>query len=162
MREIQPEVIPPACPDSVSADTTGKGFGVILSYAENKELDLAYYSIYRDTLSGYIPNLNNRLATLTTTSYLDTNVTANTIYYYIITATDSLDSESGYSGEVRVKTNSSVKGTKHTSEIPDRFALSPNCPNPFNSTTLIRYQLSDVRRYPPGLQHPGAGDKDSG
>ncbi len=143
MREIQPEVIPPACPDSISADTTGKDLGVILSWARNKEPDLAYYSIYRDTLSGFIPT--DMLGTLRTTFYLDTNVTANTVYFYIITATDSFGSESGYSGEVRVKTNSSVKEPKHPNEIPDRFALFPNYPNPFNSTTAISYQLSAVR-----------------
>ncbi len=143
MRRIQSEVIPPACPDSVSADTTGKGLGVILSWAPNKEPDLVYYSVYRDTISGFIPT--DTLATLRTTSYLDTNVTANLTYYYIITATDSFDSESGYSGEVKIKINSSVEEMKHPSEIPQRFALSPNYPNPFNSTTAISYQLSAIR-----------------
>lgn len=150
MRQIQPEIIPPACPDSVSADTTRKSLGVILSWSGNKESDLAYYSVYRDTISGFIPN--DTLATLMTTSYLDTNVTANTVYFYIITAADSFGSESGYSGQVKIKTNSSVEEIKHPNEIAQKFALSPNYPNPFNSTTVIRYRLSVAKPFHTALR----------
>ena len=140
IRAIQPEIIPPACPDSISLSVDAKSLTVGLSWNPNQEGDLAYYSIYRDEQCGFHPDSTKRLDTLVTTTFLDTTVEADHTYYYIVTATDTLGSESGYSGQEEAEVGVGMGGGSPI--LPQRTALSQNYPNPFNPTTVISYQLA--------------------
>ncbi len=54
------------------------------------------YNIYRSTTSGFTPSDSNLIAScVTNTYYYDTNVSSNTIYYYIVRAEDSTTNGSG-------------------------------------------------------------------
>jgi hypothetical protein len=75
------------------------GVGMVtLDWNDNGEFDLAGYNIYRSTTqgSGYA-KLNDSL--LIDSNYIDTNVTNNTPYFYVVTAVDAGSNESGYSNE---------------------------------------------------------------
>ena len=93
---IAPDVTAPATPTILGAaagNTT-----VALDWDDNTEEDLAGYSIYRSTTSGSdYTKLNSTL--LTSSDYTDSNVTNETTYYYVVTATDTNTNESGYSSE---------------------------------------------------------------
>jgi subtilisin family serine protease len=56
---------------------------------------------------------------------------------------DSVYNNNGLLGAGRINCASAVNiiisATSEESKIPDRFALSPNYPNPFNAQTIIRY-----------------------
>ncbi len=63
----------------------------------NTEPDLASYNVYRDTVSGgpYTQIASGVL----TSDYVDNTVVDGTTYYYVVTAVDTNDDESGYSNE---------------------------------------------------------------
>jgi beta-glucanase (GH16 family) len=47
------------------------------------------YNVYRSTTSGFTPAPSNLIATLSTTTYADTGLTATTTYYYVVETIDA-------------------------------------------------------------------------
>ncbi|MEO0079324.1 MAG: M28 family peptidase [candidate division WOR-3 bacterium] len=94
-----PQVVP-APPAGVSA--LPFHFGMAVFWQPSREADLAGYNIYRSTLpdSNY-QRLNQGL--LTDTTYRDSGLLSDTMYYYAVTAVDSLGNESPFSARVRGK-----------------------------------------------------------
>jgi hypothetical protein len=75
----------------------GGGDGqVSLNWADNGESDLAGYRVYRSTTSG---SGYSQIASPGASAYTDNGVTNGTTYYYVVTAYDTSDNESGYSTE---------------------------------------------------------------
>jgi hypothetical protein len=75
------------------------------------------YNVYRSTTSGFTPSPSNLIATLSTTTYADTGLTATTTYYYVV--------ETFYANEVSPASNQAST----TTPTPN-FSLS------FNPSTL--------------------------
>ncbi|HBG27268.1 MAG: hypothetical protein A2Y10_11290 [Planctomycetes bacterium GWF2_41_51] len=94
---IAPDVTAPAVPTGFGAFA---GNGVIsLDWDDNSEEDLAGYNIYRSTTSGSgYTKLNG--SHLSNSDYTDNSVINETTYYYVVTAVDESENESGYSNEV--------------------------------------------------------------
>ncbi|MBN1422274.1 MAG: alkaline phosphatase [Planctomycetes bacterium] len=92
------DTVPPAAPTGLEA-TAGDG-QVSLEWADNGEGDLvAGYNVYRSTTSGSgYAQINGSL--VTESDYTDDTVENGTTYYYVVTAVDAGDLESGYSAEV--------------------------------------------------------------
>ena len=84
-------------PPAVQLSAQPVEFGVALSWTESNVTDLAYYRLYRSTTpgGGYQP-INGAI---TQTSFLDTNVTVGTTYYYVAAALDQVGNPSNYSNE---------------------------------------------------------------
>jgi fibronectin type 3 domain-containing protein len=74
---------------------------VNLAWDANSEPDLAGYNVYRSTTSGsgYV-KLNTALVQGTTYTDTDADVDAGTAYFYVCTAVDTSQLESGFSNEV--------------------------------------------------------------
>jgi hypothetical protein len=81
---------------TVSAPTTSSA---TLTWTPNTDSDLAGYKIYRATASGAY---GAALATVPagTVTYQATGLSANTTYFFVITAYDSAGNESSFSNEV--------------------------------------------------------------
>jgi len=94
---VPPDTTPPAAPTNLTASDGDET--VSLDWDDNSEIDLDGYNIHRSTTfgSGY-SKLNGSL--LTDSNYTDNDVNNNTIYYYVATAVDTNDNESGYSSQV--------------------------------------------------------------
>lgn len=91
-----PDTTVPESPDGLWA--LGQNAQVFLEWTDNSEDDLAGYNIYRSTDSGNgYTKLNSSL--LTASNYTDGMATNGTMYYYVVTAVDTSDNESGYSVE---------------------------------------------------------------
>jgi hypothetical protein len=76
-------------------------FGMATSWRANTELDLAGYNLYRRTTGTGSARLNSAL--LADTTYQDSGLLADTMYYYLVTAVDSAGNESDSSAVVRGK-----------------------------------------------------------
>jgi len=108
----------------------------ILTWNKNTEADLAYYTVYRDTVTGFIADSTKRLKIVDTTTIRDI-ITADKNYYYKITATDKQGNESKPSEETGI-----ITGVNNKPEIAVKeYMLYQNYPNPFNPSTKIGYRL---------------------
>jgi len=99
------DTTPPVAPTNVNA-VGGDGL-VALAWTANNEADLAGYHVYRSNNSGGTYTRINS-STITTNAYNDSNVAANTTYFYQLTAVDNSANESNTSNEVFATTNDVV------------------------------------------------------
>jgi hypothetical protein len=98
--EASGDTTPPAPPAGLAA--TGRDGAVDLVWTANSEPDLAGYTVYRSTSSGG-PYTALTASLLSDPSYTDTSVANGIWYYYVVTASDASDNESGYSDEAEAK-----------------------------------------------------------
>jgi len=90
------DTTPPAAPTGLVATAGNETVG--LDWNDNNEPDLAGYNVYRSTTSGSgYGKLNGPI--VTASNYTDDTVTNGIPYYYVVTAVDTNDLESGYSNE---------------------------------------------------------------
>jgi len=124
--------LPPEVPVGLTA--VGGGDNVALSWAPVTSEKIKYYSVYRKTTTtdfeviGYSPNVE----------YIDATTLPSESYTYTVTATDFGLNESVRSEPVSVN---AIVAIDSQEEIPTKFALKPNYPNPFNPETTIEFAL---------------------
>ncbi len=87
---------PPMQPTNLIA-LAGDG-QVDLDWDDNIEADLAGYTVYRSTVSGSGFSAVNA-SLLTSSSFVDQGLVNGTTYYYVVTATDNSDNQSGFSSQ---------------------------------------------------------------
>ncbi len=87
---------PPAAPNNLVA--TAGNRAVSLDWDDNNEPDLAGYNVRRSTSQGGGYSQIN-VSLVADSNYVDNDVNNLTDYYYVVTAVDVDDSESGYSNE---------------------------------------------------------------
>jgi hypothetical protein len=97
------DTTPPAVPAGLTA-TAVSSSSINLDWADNTDSDLAGYKVYRSTTSGFTPNSANFVKQVTTSAYTDTGLTADTTYYYKVTAVDTSGNESQPSAQASAKT----------------------------------------------------------
>ena len=92
---LPPDTTPPAAPTGLTA-TAGDG-SVSLDWADNSETDLAGYNVKRSTVAG---GPYTQIASgVGISGYTDNSVNNGTTYYYVVSAVDTSDNESGTSNE---------------------------------------------------------------
>jgi hypothetical protein len=121
-----------------------------LSWIPNPESDIMYYSVYKDTLSN--PQTEISKVAASNTTYFDYDIILGKEYYYRITAVDSADNVSEFSDEVRIIAGNPTNIIGPKGDIPEKFKLSQNYPNPFSvragsassgtSETTMNYGMS--------------------
>ncbi|HUG64327.1 MAG TPA: S8 family serine peptidase [Gaiellaceae bacterium] len=102
------DTTPPAAPSSLTA-TAGSG-SVSLDWADNTD-DFVGYNVYRSTESGLGYEKLNTSSLVGSSHYNDTTVTNGTKYYYVVSAVDASNNESGNSNEASATPTSSSSGT---------------------------------------------------
>jgi hypothetical protein len=92
---------PPAAPTDLTAGAISSS-QIDLDWADNSESDLSYYNVYRSTTSG---GAYSRIASnVKVSKYSNTGLTAETTYYYAVTAVDKTGNESAKSGKAFAET----------------------------------------------------------
>jgi fibronectin type 3 domain-containing protein len=69
---------------------------VSVSWAASSSAGVAGYNVYRGTVAGG-PYTKLTASAISGTTYVDTPVTAGQTYYYVVTAVNTSNQESGYS-----------------------------------------------------------------
>ena len=73
-----------------------------LTWVRSSDSDFDYYTIYRDTVSGFMPNSSNRLGFTIDTTFFDTTPPWGITYYYRVSATDFSGNESNPSDPAEI------------------------------------------------------------
>ncbi len=74
---------------------------VELDWDDNTDSDLAFYNVYRSSVSGG-PYTKINTATILSSLYTDANVAYGDHFYYVVSAVDTSNNESVYSNEVSI------------------------------------------------------------
>lgn len=102
IRTLAPEA--PAAPVSLSVLSV-TNTQVNLDWADNTETDLAGYHVYRKLPSETVYTKITS-ALVSSSTYTDTGLTADTTYHYVVTASNQAGQESVYSASISVTTQS--------------------------------------------------------
>ncbi|MBW8040334.1 MAG: cellulase family glycosylhydrolase [Planctomycetes bacterium] len=108
-----PDITPPAAPTGLSA--TAGDATVSLDWDDNSEPDLAVYDVYRSTTTGGPYSVID--FDLTSSDYIDNSVSNGTTYYYVVTAVDTSNNESGYSSEASATPQGAPATALHVADI---------------------------------------------
>ena len=127
----------PSVPTDVTAKAAGKNQINVSWKASTDNVGVVAYDVYRTT--GTITAA--KVATVTTTSYGDTGLSANTQYSYYIIARDNAGNASGKSASASVKTESDTKVT--TGTLKGKVTFSKRA---WWNRPLIQVQVDGHRR----------------
>ncbi len=129
----------PAAPLYLVGEQTVSPEGLILSWQDNSEEDLAGYAVYRGTSPTFDPDPGNRIDDPADNTTTDAGWTWDSGYYYKVSALDLHGNESGYAllGPNLV---TDAGGTP----APAKTYLAQNYPNPFRRSTQISFGLAEA------------------
>ena len=151
----------PATPSPFTGAVMG-GANTQLTWGANSESDLAGYELHRGASAGFVPGPGNRIASTTSTSFLDSGEVGD---FYKLAAIDTHGNRSGYA-LVTPSGTLDAPGDR----VPTALALDVASANPARDGATFRYalpvagsarlQLYDVhgrlvREWTPGAQGPG-------
>jgi endoglucanase len=146
---------PPAAPTGVAAEAIGSS-QINLDWQDNRESDLDHYNIYRSRTSGFTPGLSTLVGSSSVSSFSDTDLQAETLYHYPITAVDTSMNESSPSQQVSETTLTpdpnppgAPTGLSVTSVDSDSITLDWN-DNPESDLSKYRIYRSRSGGFTPG------------
>jgi fibronectin type 3 domain-containing protein/peptidoglycan/xylan/chitin deacetylase (PgdA/CDA1 family) len=142
------DTTPPAAPTGLTA-TAVSSSRIDLSWNANTESDLASYSVYRSTTSGFTPGTGTFVTSTTVSNYSDTGLSASTTYYYKVTAVDTSGNESGPSAQASATTEAGVAAAVTHAGIR---SSTYGAPSPFPSAEEWTNDMNIMASYWPGSQ----------
>jgi flagellar hook capping protein FlgD len=108
--------------------------GLDLSWGANEEADLAHYTIHRGTAPGFIPSVDNLVATTQDSTLFDEDWSPMNVFHFKVAAVDIHENV----GPFAMLTPAEISGVAEGG-VPQATFLDRNYPNPFNPTTVIAF-----------------------
>jgi hypothetical protein len=128
----------PAAPLTLAAQRAGSDVELEWHPSGEDEADFLHYAVYRAETSGFSPSPSYFLTTTPDTTLVDTDADPAQRFYYLVTSIDTHENESDPSNEAMADVVTGVDD-----RVPEvrAFTVLPNSPNPFGTTTEIRFGL---------------------
>jgi endoglucanase len=130
-RTLTPDPDPPSAPAGLFICEIASST-INLDWKDNPEADLSKYNVYRGTASGFSCTTSTYRGFTLQSSYSDTELTPETVYYYKVTAVDTSANESSPSAETSATT---------LLPIPEGIRAQYRCTNTGNSVSEIRFDV---------------------
>lgn len=137
--------VAPATPTGLTA-VVGTGKAVSIDWADNAELDLSEYGVYRSESPAYsVPTI--KIAEVRASRFVDTDVVIGTTYHYSVSAIDRTELESSKCISVTATPSAvAASATDATPpSTPDAFSMSGTQPGAYLSddgTVFTRLQVT--------------------
>ncbi|NUN10981.1 MAG: hypothetical protein HUU54_17530, partial [Ignavibacteriaceae bacterium] len=109
---------------------------VTVRWEKATEADFSKYIVYKDTVSGFIPDSSRILLNTTDTSFTMDVSSYNRVYYKIC----SVDKQGNIS-EAGAETGIVLSESEKERIVAEEYKLYPNYPNPFRDNTRIGYYV---------------------
>ncbi|MFN1835504.1 T9SS type A sorting domain-containing protein [Balneola sp. MJW-20] len=127
-------------PDSISVTSDGVTSSLSWQFNEYSAI-VDSFKIFR----GKEANTLNEIGSSVMTSYVDSDVSADSSYYYSINVLSRDGRVSMFSDTLLIKIEDGVSvDNEEQEDVPSDYTLSQNYPNPFNPTTQINYTISET------------------
>jgi hypothetical protein len=107
----------------------------VVSWTANPAPDVGFYAVYRGTSASFTPSAATYLGSTPADVLAFTDNAGSLTHWYRIAVVDQSGASSGFSGAVQPSTTDVLQ------LLPQRFVLHQNEPNPFNPTTVLRFDL---------------------
>lgn len=118
--------------------------GIQLAWNASPHPDVIKYNVYRSNYTGFSPQEDKNLIAITPeTVFQDTTVMVDSAYYYRVEAVDDAQNHT-FSDEIGVLV--ARVSQLPSNDLPTRYSLSPNFPNPFNAVTKFTFKVSQTGR----------------
>ncbi|MBM4116246.1 hypothetical protein FJ251_00645 [bacterium] len=131
----------PDAPAGLQVVTRGeRAWFIDLDWDDNAEGDLAGYAVYRGLSVDFTPGAASRVALIAppVSSWRDEVPDGETLFHYKVAAYDADGYASGYSASA---SGTGQNDTAAGDLPPARFRLLEACPNPFNPSTAVGFEL---------------------
>jgi hypothetical protein len=128
----------PAAPLTLAAQRAGSDVELEWHPSGEDEADFLHYAVYRAETSGFSPSPSYFLTTTPDTTLVDTDADPAQRFYYLVTSIDTHENESDPSNEAMADVVTGVDDRVPEVRV---FTVLPNSPNPFGTTTEIRFGL---------------------
>ncbi len=138
LRTDDEDLKPPKAPENLVATIDGES--VDLVWSQSSDIDLMLYNIYRSTRHDTTTAEYINSTPVGITTYQDSSLQLSNVYYYWITALDSIGNESAFSQSDSVDIEVVSSFDQPRIQVK-KFHLQQNYPNPFNPITTINYEL---------------------
>jgi hypothetical protein len=126
---VAPDTTPPAVPTALTA-IAGTGQIISLDWADNTELDLGEYGVYRNTSND--PGAAAEIAQTRASRFVDVSLTLNQQYFYWVTAYDRQENQSAKSA-----TASATAVAVVATQVDPTPPVDPAAPTVASTTTYL-------------------------
>lgn len=131
----------PLRPTGLTAQQVNNPLRNVVAWTASPSGDVQSYAVYRGADANFVPSAANFIGLVPNGTLTFSDAAGTLASFYRVGAVDLTNAASGFTPAAPV-----TPATDVVPNSPQRFALHPNLPNPFNPTTVLTFDLPAAAR----------------